>query len=182
MTKLDFITGLKQHLAYIQSTVQAQINGDGTMAGLVTIFSLILQFLTKNAAIDIVLTALMLVTIVFNTVVGVYKAKRIDKDFDDKRLKNSIMSKLAGYFLVLVLVAIFMIILFVISQHEGIKFAAAHWLNLPVALTIVFFSAMEIGSAFDNLSKMGVVIPGFVKNLPDKVKDKINKIGDDSNI
>lgn len=182
MTKLDFMTGLKQHLMYIQSTVQAQINGDKTMAGLVTIFSLIVHFITQNAAIDIVLTGLMILTIIFNTVVGVYKAKKVDKTFDEKLLKTSIMSKLAGYFLVLVLVATFMIILFVISQHEGIQLVSVHWLNLPVALTIVFFSAMEIGSALDNLSAMGVIIPGFVKSLPDKVKDKIDKIGNDNKI
>lgn len=171
--KLVMLAEAKRYVMVAWDTVVDQ-KLTSTFLGVATA---VMQLVLNSVQIDIFIFMGLMLLIFFNTLSGVRLAKKA-KVFELKHLKESVVSKLMGYLLLLTGLSVFVIILFVASLRDDTRLFSDYWFNLPVLLVMVFLSSVEFKSMLDNLEELGVNVPGFVKNLPKKVQDKIDDMVD----
>ena len=175
--KKELLIGIKMHLINLYGFLEDSVTHNASKSGFVAIMTALLNFFLKSFMIDVWLVFFLTAMNAMNTITGVMKAKR-SGTYDDKVLRESVTHKWIGYMILLISLSLFMGVLFILATKEGDLLVSEYWLNLPVVLMLVFFNAMELKSTIDNSTAMGWKVPGFVKNLPDKVTDKIDKIGE----
>ena len=176
--KQEFFIGVKNHLLYVFNT----LDNNYKMTSIAGLFGALVQFVLKSFYVDFFLVMGLIAMVALNTITGVIKANRPPSTYDPTVLKNSVMQKFTGYFMLLLIVAVFMCVIFVAGHYEGTKILNDYWLNLPVVLLLVFFNAVELKSCLDNATELGWPVPGFIKALPDKTIKKIDEIGNKSDI
>lgn len=175
--KKEFIFGIKIHLMNLYGFLEDSLTHNASKSTFVMIMTALVNFFLKSFMVDVWLVFFLIAMNIMNTITGVMKAKRNGTD-DDRILRESVTHKWIGYMILLISLSLFMGVLFILATKEGDLLVSEYWLNLPVALMLVFFNAMELKSTVNNSLDLGWKVPGFVRSLPDKVTDKIDKIGE----
>lgn len=135
----------------------------------------VVQFATRSWQINILLVFALFIIIGVNTWSGVRLAKQ-KKVYDFNILKEKAISKLIGYFILILAASLLSIVFFLVSLKDGELLFPEFFLNLIVTLTVALLAIFETKSALTNLEKSKIHVPEFLKNAVDKAEDKINDV------
>lgn len=183
----NFILGVKHQIALMWSHFVGSIENNPATGVFMTLFGALIQFILKSISVDIWLIFFLVGLNIVNTITGIKKAKKEEREtgekvYSDKILLESIKHKWTGYTILLCALGMFMGMLFIVSSKEGSLLVSEYWLNLPVMLMLVFFNAMEFKSILQNAKILGWHIPIFVETMPDKVIEKVNEVAGNTKI
>jgi phage-related holin len=143
--------------------------------GVAGVFSAIIAFVVQSWQINLFLFIILLFLIAVNTWSGVRNAKK-QGAFDMKVLKDSIISKCIGYFILIIAVSLIVIMFFLASLRDGMLMFPEYYLNIIVMTTFVGLGIFEAKSILENLRENGTPVPKFLDNIIDKAETKINDL------
>jgi phage-related holin len=143
--------------------------------GVAGVFSAIIAFVVQSWQINLFLFIILIFLIAVNTWSGVRNAKK-QGSFDIKVLKESIITKCIGYFILLIAVSLLVIMFFLASMRDGNPMFDEYYLNIIPMSTFVGLGIFEAKSVLENLRQSGTPVPQFLDNIIDKAEDKINDL------
>ena len=136
------------------------------MTSFLALLSVVLNFILKSWQIDILLFGFLVFLIILDSVTGVKLAKKKD-EFNYKALKDKTMTKFLGYLIFLIALWVFTLMLFITNLRNGESFIPEYWLNVPMAISFIFFASIEF------LSIKANVEDGYGVKTPNRLSEKL---------
>lgn len=143
--------------------------------GFASLLSAIIAFIVRSWQINLFLFVVLLLLIAANTWAGVRNAHK-NNTFSFKLLKESLISKLIGYFILIIAVSLLVIMFFIAGMRDGVLLIPEYFLNIIVITTIVGLGIFEFKSTLENLRKGGNEVPKFLDDVIEKAEKKIDDL------
>ncbi len=143
--------------------------------GFLAIITMVIQYVTNTWQINVILLFLLVVMIAINTWSGARLAKK-EKRYELNVMKELLVSKLIGYFILIIAVSTVVVFMFVLTLKDGITLIPEYYLNILLMLTFVVLCFFEFNSILENLKKYGSMVPKFLTKLNERVVNKIDDI------
>ena len=141
--------------------------------GFATLVSAVIAFVVRSWQVNLLLFIVLLVLIAINTWSGVRNAKK-NKTYNFKILKETLISKCIGYFILIIAVSLLVIMFFIASLRDGDLLFPEYFLNVIVMTTFVGLGVFEFRSIIENLRKGNNHVPQFIDDIVDRAEDKLN--------
>lgn len=171
----DVFKGAWLHLEHYSNTLREMIHENSSATAATGALGLLLQFLAETYEVDLLLLILLFGSITCNTASGAYLAKK-NNTYDFRVLKNGVLNKLLGYFILIIGLLIIICALFVAGIKEENQLIPVYYLNIFMVFLLLSLCLVEFKSVLDNLEKAGVQIPFFVRKATEKIKEKIEDL------
>lgn len=145
--------------------------------GITSMFSLIIGFVVRSWQVNFFLFVVLLFLIATNTWSGVRLARK-NKTYDIKILKETLISKMIGYLILIIGVSLLVILFFIATLKDGISLFPEYFLNVMVIATVVGLGIFEFKSILENLKANNNEVPKFLDNVVEKAEGKLNDLTD----
>ena len=145
--------------------------------GITSMFSLIIGFVVRSWQVNFFLFVVLLFLIATNTWSGVRLARK-NKTYDIKILKETLISKMIGYLILIIGVSLLVILFFIATLKDGISLFPEYFLNVMVIATFVGLGIFEFKSILENLKANNNEVPKFLDNVVEKAEGKLNDLTD----
>ena len=168
------LSAAMQHIDNYILNLKLFVNENTGLAAGTSALSLLMHFISETYEVDVILLALLFFLITSNTASGAYLAKKKGV-YDFKILKNGVLNKLLGYFILIVSLLIIICALFIAGIKDDQQLIPVYYLNIFMVLLLVSLCLVEFKSVLDNLEQAGIKIPFFIRKKVEEIENKINE-------